>query len=265
MLSGHARRRVLTTLMLAAVASAQTVSSPSSPAAPKSPPLGATGHETLDYDIEWRLVNAGHAKLDWYPSPVFKSGWEAKLHLESVGLVSRLFRVNDDYTTQMTGNYCATSTYMTAREGSRSRDTKVTYDSTSKKAQYYEKDTRTNAVVKKDIEVPACVHDIVGGLYALRLLNLEPGKTGQIPVSNGKKSVSLKVVSQRREDVKVPAGSQKTIKYEILAFDNQLYDKPGHLNVWLSDDSRHVPVQIQIRLQFTIGTITLRLTKETQS
>ena len=176
-----------------------------------------------------------------------------------------MFRVSDDYTLQTDGNYCATSTYMTAREGTRSRDTKVTYDSTGKKAHYYEKDLRTNAVVKKDVDIPPCVHDIVGGLYALRLLNLEPGKTGQIPVSNGKKSISLKVVSQRREDLKVPAGAQKTIKYEVFAFDNQLYDRPGHLNIWLSDDNRRIPVQIQIRLQFTIGTITLRLIKETQS
>jgi len=42
-----------------------------------------------------------------------------------------------------------------------------------------------------------------------------------------------------------------------------LYRRPGRLHIWLTDDARKVPVQIQIRMQFTIGTITLRLDKET--
>jgi hypothetical protein len=32
--------------------------------------------------------------------------------------------------------------------------------------------------------------------------------------------------------------------------------------LWLTDDARMMPVQIQIRLQFLIGTITLQLEKE---
>jgi hypothetical protein len=154
---------------------------------------------------------------------------------------------------------------MTAREGNRSRDTKVTFDASAKKADYFEKDLKTNAVVKKEIDIPPCVRDIIGGLYTLRTMNLEPGKTGQIPISNGKKAVYMKVESQRREEIRVPAGPQKTIRYEVFAFDNQLYTRPGHLHVWLTDDSRRLPVQIEIKLQFVIGTITLRLDKETRS
>ena len=255
------RRVVLTGWALAASAQspAPSVSAETASASVKNQ------HTTLDYEVEWRLVTAGHAKLDLYPSPVIKNGWESKLHLESTGLVSRLFHVSDDYTLQMTNSLCATSTYMSAREGSRSRDTKVTFDGPNRKADYFEKDLRTNAVVKKETDIPSCVHDIIGGLFVLRTLNLEPGKTGQIPVSTGKKTAYLKVAAERREDIKVPAGLQKTIRYEVFAFDNQLYNRSGHLHVWLTDDSRRLPVQIEIRLQFVIGTVTLRLGKETQS
>lgn len=221
--------------------------------------------ETLEYDVEWRLINAGKAKLDWYPEPSGKGGWESKLHLESVGMVSRLFRVDDDYTVNMNANACATSTYMTAREGSRSRDAKVTFDASAKKASYLEKDVKTNAVVRNEVDIPACVHDVIGGLYILRMMNMDVGKTTQIPVSNGKKTVNLRVESQTREEIKIPSGTRKALRYEIFAFDNQLYARPGHLHIWLSDDKRRIPLQIQIRLQFTIGTITLRLTKETVS
>jgi hypothetical protein len=231
--------------------------------APTAPSLPS--HETLEYDVEWRLVNAGRAKLDWHPSPIVKGGWEAKLHLESTGLVTRLFRVNDDYTAEMTNNLCATATYMTAREGSRSRDTKVTFDPVTRKAEYLERDLKTNTVIRKAVDIPACVHEIIGGLYALRAINLEPGKTTQIPVSNGKKTANLRVESQRREDIKLREGKKSTIRYEIFAFNGQLYDRSGHLHVWLTDDARRLPVQIEVRLQFTIGTITLKLNKETYS
>ena len=96
----------------------------------------------------------------------------------------------------------------------------------------------------------------------LRTLSLEPGKSTTIPVSDGKKSVMLKVESQRREEIKTPLGMRKCIAYEVFAFNDVLYKRQGHLHVWLTDDARRLPVQIQIRLQFTIGTITLRLDKE---
>jgi hypothetical protein len=91
----------------------------------------------------------------------------------------------------------------------------------------------------------------------IRTLNLEPGQSTQVPVSDGKKSVMAKVEAQHREDIKTPEGTFKTICYEIYLFNGVLYKRPAHLNVWLTDDRRKLPVQIRVRMQFTIGTINL--------
>ncbi len=223
--------------------------------------------ETLEYAVEWRLVPAGRAKLSSGPPPASekRSEMEAKLHLESTGLVSRLFHVNDDYTSEYKGSLCAEQSFMTAHEAGRNRETKVVYDASTHKASYRERDLTNNAVVTHETEIPACVHDIIGGLYELRTLSLEPGKSTTIPVSDGKKTVMLKVESHRREEIKTPLGARKCIDYEVYAFNDVLFKRPGHLHVWLTDDARRVPVQIQIRLQFTIGTITLRLDKDEKS
>jgi len=233
------------------VAAAQTVAA-----------LPAKG--AFEYNVEWRLIDAGKAKLTW--SAVARPshpGWQVKLHLESAGLVSMLYKVLDDYTGDLGAGLCVENTHLNAHEGSRQRETTVHFDPERRKASYLERDLLTHAVVlAKETDIPPCVHDVIGGLLFLRTLNLEPGHSIEVPVSDGKKSVSPKVEAQQREQIKVPAGTFKTIRYELFLFDNVLYRRPAHLYVWLSDDARRVLVRLQVRLRFTIGTITFQLEKE---
>jgi hypothetical protein len=223
-----------------------------------SPPL----HETLDYSVEWRLVNAGKARLTWAASPTSgPTAGDVRLHLESVGLVSRLFLVNDDYSAVLGPGFCAQSSLIEAKEGNRNKETRVTYDGAARKASFLEKDLIKNTTVTQETEIPPCVHDLIGGILALRYMRLDPGKTAQIPVSNGKKFVMAKVESQRREPLKTAFGTVNTVLYEIYLFDNILFRRSGHLHIWITDDDRRLPIQLQVRLQFTIGTITFRLDK----
>jgi hypothetical protein len=228
-----------------------------------SPPGGIPGSEVLNYAVEWRLIPAGSAKLTWTALSGSAPGAnELRLHLESTGLVSRLYRVDDDYTAALGQNLCAQNSFIMAHEGSRNKETRVTYDPQLHKAFYLEKDLNKNSTISHDVDIPACVHDVLGGLIVLRTLHLEPGKTVQIPISDGKKFVQVKVESQRREELTTPIGVRKTIRYEVFVFDNVLYKRSGHMHIWLTDDNSRLPVQLQVHLQFTIGTITLKLEKE---
>jgi hypothetical protein len=219
--------------------------------------------EVLDYAVEWRLIPAGTAKLTLSTLPRTSSAAsEARLHIESAGLVSRLFRVEDDYTSLQGQNFCTQSTFMAAHEGNRNKETRVLFDVYAHRATWVERDLVRNATNTQGAEIPSCVHDVLGGLMVLRNLRLEPGKTAGLPLSDGKKFVQVKVESQRREELKTELGTFKTIRYEVFLFDNVLYKRSGHLHIWLTDDDRRLPVQLQVRLQFTIGTITFRLVKE---
>ena len=224
---------------------------------------GLPAKETLYYSIDWRLFTAGKAKVELTTTGQPRPGYQTNLHLESTGIVSKLFKVEDDYSASMNSAYCAQSLQMTTHEGSRLRETKITFDGEARKASYLERDrAKNNAVLHaEEIEIPPCVHDVIGGLFFIRTLNLEPGQSTQIPVSDGKKSVMAKVEAQAREDVKTPEGTFKTIRYEAYLFDNVLYKRSAHVNVWVSDDRRRLPVQIRVRMTFTIGTITLLMEK----
>ncbi len=218
--------------------------------------------ETLTYRVEWRLITAGRARLEWSAAPQPQPGWQAKLHLESTGLVSKLYKVWDDYAAGLDQGMCVAYSQLTSQEGSRQRETKITFDSRTRKASYLERDRLKNAVLlSHEIDIPPCTHDVIGGLYFLRTLNLEPGQSAQAPVSDGKRAVMARIEAQQREDIKVPAGSFKTVRYELYLFNNVLYHRWAHLYVWLTDDRRKLPVQLQVRMQIAIGTITFELEK----
>ena len=217
-------------------------------------------NETLLYNIEWRLFNAGKAKVQWLQQ---RSGYQVNLHVESTGFVSKLFRVEDSYSANLNPAGCTESVQMTTHEGNRERETRIAFDAAAKRASYLERDLVKNAVIAQhEIDIPPCVHDVVSGLFLMRTLNLEPGQSTTLAVSDGKKSVNARMEAQTREDIKTTTGIFHTVRYEIYLFDNILYRRSAHLNVWLTDDRRRLPVQIRVRMTFTIGTITLQLEKQ---
>jgi hypothetical protein len=84
-----------------------------------------------------------------------------------------------------------------------------------------------------------------------------------MPVSDGKKFVQARVEAQRHETLKTEIGTVNTTLYEIYLFDNIMFRRSGHLHIWITDDERRIPVQLEVRLQVVIGTITFRLDKYT--
>jgi hypothetical protein len=40
-----------------------------------------------------------------------------------------------------------------------------------------------------------------------------------------------------------------------------VYPRKGRVFVWLSDDTKRIPVQIRLRMAFPVGTVTLQLEK----
>jgi hypothetical protein len=230
-------------------------------------PVAFPSQETITYDIEWRLIYAGNAKLTLDPKiSAGKQDWSSKLHLESGGLVSKLYKLEDNYTVQMENQFCASGSVFNSMEKNRHHETTVNYDPVRRKATYLERDLLKNSTFKTaETEIPACVSDIIGGLYKLRSLKLEPGQSMQLAISDGKKTVSARIEAQQREQIKTKAGTFNTIRYEVFVFNGVLYARKAELFVWLSDDARRLPVQIRARMGFPIGSITFELEKEEHS
>lgn len=222
------------------------------------PPPGPEQKSLWQYAVEWRLIRAGTATMNWSSSPGSYSG---DLNIQSAGIVNKLYRVNDSYSVQASEALCATAVTIHAEEGKRRRDTTIAF--ANGKANYTEKDLVKNTVVlTKETAVPACVHDYITGLQRLRTLRIDLGQSAQVPLSDGKKSASVRVEAQEREQVSTPLGKFQAIRYEVHMFNDVLVSKKARLYVWLTEDERRIPVQIRVRMQFLIGTIELKLEKQ---
>ncbi|HZQ54800.1 MAG TPA: DUF3108 domain-containing protein [Bryobacteraceae bacterium] len=216
--------------------------------------------EKLTYRIEWRMINAGTATVQL--SRDQPDDWTVNLHLESAGLVSRLYRVLDSYKAAMTDRFCGISAQLDAQEGKRHTLTHLIFDDPQHKVEYNEHDVLKNTSAKNRLAIAPCTHEITGALAELRASDLQPGHAVTIPITNGKKMAHARVEAQAKERVSVNGKTYSTTRYEAFLFDNVLYKRKGTFFVWITDDSERMPVQFRIHLGFPVGTITISLEKE---
>ncbi len=216
--------------------------------------------EKLTYRIEWRMMTAGTAVVQLSHST--PADWQTNLNLESAGLVTRLYRVLDTYKASTNEQFCASNSVFDAQEGKRHTVTRLTFDNSSHKVQYDERDLVGNSSKKEEVNIAPCTFEIAGALEAVREMNLQPGKSTTVPITNGKKMAYVKVEAQGKETVTAAGKTYSAIRYEGFLFDNVLYRRKGRLFVWFTDDPDRLPVQMRIQVGFPIGTITLELEKQ---
>jgi len=214
--------------------------------------------ETLSYRIEWRMVTAGQAKLQLARA---QQNWQINLNLESAGLVSRLFRIEDSYKVISNERFCGESSSFEAKEGKRHVTETEQFDNAKHKAVFDVHDLVKNVQEHHEVDIAPCTHEIIGALEFLRLNKLEPGKSIVIPIVNGKKMANARIEAQAKENITVDGKTYATTRYEAFIFDNVVFRKKGSMQIWLSDDASHVPVQMRFQMGFPIGNITLELEK----
>jgi hypothetical protein len=214
--------------------------------------------ETLSYRIEWRMVTAGQAKLHLER---VQQNWQIKLDLESAGLVSRLFRIEDHYQVLSNEKFCGDSSSFEAKEGKRHVVESEQFDNTKHKATFDMHDLVKNTSEHHEVDIAPCTHEIIGALAFLRLTKLDPGKSISVPIVNGKKMANARIEAQAKETITVDGKTYSTIRYEAFIFDNVVFRKKGTMLIWLNDDGARVPVQMRFQMGFPIGNITLELEK----
>jgi hypothetical protein len=115
---------------------------------------------------------------------------------------------------------------------------------------------------RQDLQVPPATQDALSAVYALRAAvgeggDLKPGGSIIMPVSLNGTTYRVRVVTGNKEPVTCGLGTLTAWKLMPSLLDQQGEPEAQNMAVWISDDSRHLPLLMQA--DFAVGTFKLTL------
>jgi uncharacterized protein DUF3108 len=203
--------------------------------------------EDFQFAVKYGVVRAGDARL------AVEAGPDSTYRLLSIARSSRFFdtffpvddRVLSDWSPSLR---LPMHFERRAREGKYKKDESIRFDHELGLAVY------ANGRREK---IPPETQDVLSAFYLVRCHRLVPGSSFEIPNHADGKNYQLVIQVHQRETIVVPAGRFSCVVVEPLLRTLGLFKQEGRLLIWLTDDSRHMPVQM--RGKVAVGSIVAEL------
>jgi len=229
------------------VSQAGSVPPPPPAAAPMAVPF-ATG-EHLEYDVKFGFLHVGGGSMDvaGIDSVRGRAAWHTVFHVHGGTL---FYKVNDRLESWMdVSNLVSLRHWQELSEGRRERQRK------------FEIIAERGIVIEEGkSEMPTVAEPLDDGafLYFVRTIPLEVGRTYQFDryFRPDRNPVTIRVL--RREHISVPAGEFDAIVLQPIIKTKGIFSEGGRAEVWLSDDSNRIMLQMKSKLPF--GSLNLYLT-----
>lgn len=212
--------------------------------------------EKFVYDLTWMGIKAGTATLEIIDdketmkiiSTARSAPWVSVFYTVDDRIVSTLFKGTAFSVIGQPKNY-----RMKIREGKHRRDKEVFFDHGQKKATHV--DYLKNK--EKTYDIPSSIFDPLSSFYYLRTLQLSVGTPAFVKMFDSEKVWDVEVQVLRRENITIPQGTFDTIVIKPVLQSEGIFFRKGDVFIWLTDDSRHIPVKLQAKV--TVGYVTATL------
>jgi hypothetical protein len=176
---------------------------------------------------------------------------------DTIGAINVLFHVSDKFQSTFDREKgCTTEFDKQTVEGRRQITSTLKLDYTTGKSLLDEKNLTTGQTKHLESGIPSCVTDLLTGVFYASSQTMVVGKSFEMPVSDPLKTVVVTLKVEGREELKLPAGTFKTVRVEPTAEAGVVKNR-GQIWIWYTDDDRHLPVQMRAKSFW--GTITFRL------
>jgi hypothetical protein len=191
------------------------------------------------------------------------SNYLIKTEARSKGSLLKLFRYSflQEYESTVDGlNFRILKTQKNDVQKERVRVSEAVFDYDNRQVTFAEMNPKEPMRPPRKIasEIKSEVHDMVSGIYALRLMPLAVGKVFEVTVSDSGLVYKVPVRVTRREIQKSVLGKVMCFRVEPEVFGiNRLIEQEGHMIIWITDDARRIPVRSQIKTN--IGKIEVKL------
>ncbi|UBM58942.1 DUF3108 domain-containing protein [Marinilongibacter aquaticus] len=213
--------------------------------------------ETYTYKIKYGFLTIGQANVDVHKKIFNVQGrpcYRVNVTGRTAGLAS-LWKVKNMYRSYIDTTAMIPHKFeYSAREGNFERDQSFTFDQ------------HRNVVIKKEknkveeYNVPDYVQDVVSGYYYLRTIDFADKSVGSMtsaPMFFDDKLYHMKVKYVGKEKVKTKFGTIETVKLYPILPHNDLFEGDEGIRIFVSNDSNHVPIRLEI--DFSFGTISMEL------
>lgn len=207
--------------------------------------------ELAQYDVKFGGLKVGSASTLVQGTEDVRgiSAWHTVFRLQGGTF---FFKVNDVFESWIDRNtFSSLRFYQTQQEGSNDREKR--YEIFPDRGTYMEMDKkppRDHAGVKDPL-------DDGSFLFFVRTLQLEVGHTYESERYFRPERNPIRVRVLRKETIEVPAGKFDCIVLQPVIKTAGIFSENGNAEVWLSDDDRHILVQLKSKLSF--GSINLYL------
>ena len=210
--------------------------------------------QTFTYTVDWRVFPAAtavlHLEADGDKEHLTAAG-------DTVGAINLLFHVSDKFQSTFDRTRGCTEEFdKQTVEGRRQINSTLKLDYQQGKSVMDEKNLTTGQPKHLESGIPNCVTDLLTGVFYASSQTMVVGKSFEMPVSDPLKTVIVTMKVEGREELKLPAGTFKTVRVQPTA-DAGVVKNRGQIWIWYTDDDRHLPVQMRARSFW--GTITFRL------
>ncbi len=204
--------------------------------------------ETLDYDLSWSRISGGAARMTI--GPIYPDRWRITSVAKSGTFFSHFFKVRDEIESVVsTRDFSTIEYHKVLAEGSKRKDELTVID------------FKDNIAIRKGKAIPVTrpIFDPLSMWYYLRDLELTPGKVYTFTIIADGKIYTVAANVGKRETLTTPAGTFNTVVVEpkMEAEAGVFKDEQRRLQIWFSDDARHIPVRIQSDVK--IGSIVVTL------
>jgi Protein of unknown function (DUF3108) len=211
--------------------------------------------ESLKFEVAWKFIGVGYANMD--VAGVVDMNGRKVYHIftsaRSTSFFDSFYKVRDTNESWIDKeSFCSLKYASRNDEDNKKKDETIEFDQINH--------TFTILESSKTGAIPLWVNDVLSALYYVRTQELVVGKDIEVDAHSGDLSWPLIVKVYRREKVKVPAGEFDCFVVEpLLRIGTGIFQAKGRLLVWLTADSKKIPVLMSSKI--VVGSVEARLTE----
>jgi hypothetical protein len=222
--------------------------------------------ETLTYEGKISKIIRGIAVADLKLTLAKAENGEdymVKAEAKSKGTLLKLFRFSFFQQMQSSidsDNFRALRTVKHDVQKERVRNSEALFDYRERQVTYVETDPKEPMKPPRRIasEIGDASHDLISGIYSLRMMPLAVGKSFRMSVSDSGLVYDVPVKVTAREQQRTIFGRLWCFRVEPEVFGrNRLIDRDGSMIIWITDDARRLPVRSQVNSPY--GKIEIKL------